>query len=150
MVFFFLVTGYSSRGFRIIPVKLLGRFRGAHLKVPHLSMLPLACVVHAQWCFYGNSLKLGPLPHRKGRDSGEQHFTEQANRQKNTRIKLLQNNNACGSSLFTHIFTLLCIKKKYLYCAAKYECIELSAQQRHLDLVGQCPTCPKCRNATVD
>jgi len=42
-----LVTGYSSRGFRNIRVELLGRFRGAHLIVPHLPMLSLACVVHA-------------------------------------------------------------------------------------------------------
>src|SRR4029434_5506990 len=72
-------------------VELLGRFRGAHLKVPYLPMLTLACVVHAHWCFHGNSLKLALLPHKAERDSGEKHFTEQANRQKNTRIKLLQN-----------------------------------------------------------
>jgi len=41
-----LVTGYSCR-FRNIRVELLGRFRGAHLMVPHLPMLSLACVVHA-------------------------------------------------------------------------------------------------------
>src|SRR4029434_5013048 len=72
-------------------VELLGRFRGAHLKVPYLPMLTLACVVHAHWCFRGNSLKLAPLPHRAERDSGEQHFTEQAHRPKHTQIKLLQN-----------------------------------------------------------
>src|SRR4029434_4853961 len=85
----------------------------------------------------------GPLPHRKGRDSREQHFTEQAQTEKHTnQITPKQDFNACESSLFTHIFI-------YIYIAAKYECIELSAQQRHLDLVGQCPTCPYCRNATA-
>src|SRR4029434_6793959 len=91
MFFSFLITGYSSRGFRNIRVELQGRFHGAHLKVPYLPMLTLACVVHAHWCFHGNSLKLALLPHRAESDSGEKHFTEQAHIQKHTRIKLLQN-----------------------------------------------------------
>src|SRR4029434_731300 len=97
-------------GFRNIRVELLGRFHGARLKVPHLPMLTLACMVHAHWCFHGNSLKLASLPHRAERDSAVQScfvtpkqdynafetslFTH-TYRQKNTRIKLLQNNNAC-------------------------------------------------------
>src|SRR4029434_2112049 len=63
----------------------------------------------------------GPLPHRKRRDSGEQHFTEQANRQKHTRIKLLQNSTIIRVSLVyshTHTFkieSLLCILNKVRY-----------------------------------
>src|SRR4029434_4751615 len=57
----------------------------------------------------------GKLPHRKGRDSGEQHFTEQAQTEKHTnQITPKQDYNACESSLFTHIFTLLCINI-YIY-----------------------------------
>lgn len=50
--------------------------------------------------------------------------------------------SAWESRFHTHIHATLHKKKIYIYFAAKYECIELSAQQRHLDLVGQCPTCP--------
>src|SRR4029434_163842 len=86
----------------------------------------------------------GPLPHRKGRDSGEQHFTKQAHRQKNTHIKLLQNNNACESSLFTHIYArYFALKKKlYIYFAAKYECIELSAHSVIWIWWGSAPPAP--------
>ena len=138
------VTGYSSRGFHNIRVELLGRFRGAHLKVPHLSMLTLACVVHAHWCFYGNSLKLGPVapPEREGQRRAAFHRASTQTEKHTNQITPKQDYNACESSLFTHIFTLLCIKKRYVYFAVKYECIGLSAQQHHLDLVGQCPTCP--------
>src|SRR4029434_1614934 len=86
----------------------------------------------------------GPLPHRKGRNSGEQHFTEQAHRQKNTRTKLLQNKTIIlVSQVSSHTYSRYFAYKIYLYYifiyfAAKYECIELPAQQRHLDLVGQC------------
>src|SRR4029434_431436 len=115
---------------------LPGRFRGAHLKVAHRSMLTLACGLW--FTFIGVSVvtvgQRGPLPHRKGRDSGEQHFTEQANRQKNTRIRLLQNKTIMVvSQVYSHTYSRY-FAYIYIYIAAKYECIELSAQQRHLDL----------------
>src|SRR4029434_459087 len=83
----------------------------------------------------------GPLPHRKRRDSGEQHFTEQAHRQKNTHIKLLQNKTIMlVSQVYSHAYSRYFAF--FFFFSAKHRCIELSAPQRHLDLVGQCPMCP--------
>src|SRR4029434_5286358 len=46
------------------------------------------------------------VAHRAEKDSGEQHFTEQAHRQKHTRIKLLQNSTIMLVSLvYSHTHT---------------------------------------------
>src|SRR4029434_10627943 len=57
----------------------------------------------------------GALAHRKGRDSGEQHFTEQAHRQKNTRIKLLQNKTIMlVSQVYSHTYSRYLAKNIYI------------------------------------
>src|SRR4029434_2406611 len=58
----------------------------------------------------------GLLPHRKGRDSGEQHFTAQAHRQKNTLIKLLQNKTIMlVSQVYSHTYARYFALKKNIY-----------------------------------
>src|SRR4029434_9058931 len=117
MFCFILVTGYSSHGFRNIRVELPGRFRGAHLKVPHRSMLTLASVVHAHWCFHGSggAAWVGAPPVREGQRRAEFHRTSKQTEKHTNQITPKQDYNACESSLFTHIFTLLCIKKQSIY-----------------------------------
>jgi len=46
------------------------------------------------------------------------------------------------SQIYSHTYSRYFALIENVYFAAKYECIELSAQQHHLDQVGQCPTCP--------
>jgi len=100
----------------------------------------LTCVVKAHWCFHGNggaAWAVAP-PEREGQ--------QRAAFKKNTQIKLLQNENIMlVSEVYSHTYSRSFALKKiyiYIYFAAKYECIELSVQQRHLDLVGQCPPPP--------
>ena len=98
-------------------------------------MLTLACVVQAHWCFHGNG-----GAEMEGQRRAAFHRASTQTETHTNQITPKQGYNACESRLFTHIFTLLCIKENiYIYFAAKYECIELSAQQRHLDLVGPAP-----------
>src|SRR4029434_3192595 len=99
MFFFFLVTGYSSRGFRNIRVELLGRFLGAHLIVPHRSMLTLACVVQAHLCFHGNG-----AAEREGQRRAAFHRASTQTEKHANQITPKQDYNGCESSLFTHIF----------------------------------------------
>src|SRR4029434_7511725 len=88
-------------------------------------------------------------PEREGQRRAAFHRASTQTEKHTNQITPKTDYNARESSIFTDRFTLLCIKKIYVYFAAKYECIELSAQQRHLDLVVECPTCPYCRNATA-
>ena len=82
-------------------------------------MLTLACVVHAHWCFHGNggaAWAVAP-PEREGQRRAEFDRASTQTEKHTNQITPKQDYNACESSLFTHIFTLLCIKKNmYIFC----------------------------------
>src|SRR4029434_10680704 len=116
MFFFFLVTGYSSRGFRNIRVELLGRFRGAHLKVTHLPMLTLACVVHAHWCFHGNNLKLAPLPHiTEQRGTAESSISQSKHTDRKTHESNYSKTIMHVSQVYPHTYIHATLHKKQIY-----------------------------------
>src|SRR4029434_992281 len=76
-------------------------------------MLTLACVVHAHWCFHGNggaAWAFAP-PEREGQRRAPFHRASKQTEKHTNQITPKQDYNACESILFTHIFTLLCIKK---------------------------------------
>src|SRR4029434_3567826 len=85
-------------------------------QVPHRSMLTLACVVHAHWCFHGNggaAWVVAP-PEREGQRRVAFHSASTQTETHTNQNTPKQDYNACESSLFTHIFTLLCIKYIYI------------------------------------
>src|SRR4029434_5616898 len=61
------------------------------LKVPHRSMLTLACVVHAHWCFHGNgraAWEVAP-PEREEQRRAAFHRTSKQTEKHTNQISLL-------------------------------------------------------------
>src|SRR4029434_2716024 len=79
------------------------------LKVPHRSMLTLACVVHAHWCFHGNggaAWAVAP-PEREGQRRAAFHRASTNTESHMNQITPKQHYNAHESSLFTHTHSQL-------------------------------------------
>src|SRR4029434_10086871 len=71
----------------------------------------LTCVVHAHWCFHGNggaAWAVAP-PEKEGQRRAAFNRASTQTEKHTNQIIPQQDYNACESSLFTRIFTLLCI-----------------------------------------
>src|SRR4029434_9294594 len=88
--------------------ELPGRFRGAHLKVPHRSMLTLACVVHAHWCFHGNggAAWVAATPEKEGSPRAAFHRASKPTEKHTNQISLLQNKTIMlVSQVYSHTYS---------------------------------------------
>ena len=82
------------------------------MKLPLASMLTLAGVVRAHWCFYGNGGAAWVFaPPETGNGNIDITFIQASTQavEHTNQITPKQGYNACESSLFTQICTLLCI-----------------------------------------
>src|SRR4029434_70701 len=74
---------------------------------PHRSMLTLACVVHAHWCFHvngGAAWAVAPQE-REAQRRAAFHRTSKQTEKHTNQMTPKQDYNACESSLFTHIYS---------------------------------------------
>src|SRR4029434_10881912 len=73
---------------------------GTSESAPYRSMLTLACVIHAHWCFHGNGGAVAP-PEREGQWRAAFHRASTQTEKHTNQITPKQDYNACESSLFT-------------------------------------------------